>query len=129
MADIYSTTQAAELLSISASTIHTWKRRHLGKLLEGQHWIKQNDTLLWTELGIQALSILKEGSECEPHSEVNEPDIQALSTLESRYLPLIDMLADAIAPRLQQHLDQKVMGKVSGFATNAQPMTPTECVE
>jgi hypothetical protein len=127
--NIYSTAQAAELLGISASTIHTWKRRNLGKLLEGQHWVKQNDTLLWTELGIQALSVLKEGNECEPHSEVNEPDIQALSTLESRYLPLLDMLANAIAPRLQQHLDQKVMGKVKGFATNAQPMTSVECVE
>jgi hypothetical protein len=127
--NIYSTTQAAELLSISASTIHTWKRRNLGKLLEGQHWIKQNETLMWTELGIQALSVLKEGNEYEPHSEVNEPDIQALSTLESRYLPLLDMLANALAPKLQRQLDQKVMGKVKGFATNAQPMTSVECVE
>ena len=129
MTDIYSTAQAAELLSISASTIHTWKRRNLGKLLEGQHWIKQNEALMWTELGFQALSVLKEGNECEPHSEANEPDIQPLSTLESRYLPLLDMIAEAIAPRLQQRLDQKVMGKVKGFATDAQPMTPTECVE
>jgi negative regulator of sigma E activity len=52
-----------------------------------------------------------------------------LSPLESRYLPLIDMLADAIAPKLQRKLDQKVMGKVKGFATNAQPMTSVECVE
>jgi hypothetical protein len=72
---------------------------------------------------------LKEGNECEPHSEVNADDIQALSPLESRYLPLLEMLADAIAPKLQRQLDQKIMGKVSGFAANAQPMTPTECVE
>jgi hypothetical protein len=52
-----------------------------------------------------------------------------LSPLERRYLPLIDMLADAIAPKLQRQLDQKVMGKVKGFATNAQEMTSVECVE
>jgi hypothetical protein len=129
MADIYSTTQAAELLSISTSTIHTWKRRNLGKLLEGQHWIKQNETLMWTEQGIQALSVLKEGNETEPIPSMNEPDIQGLSPLERRYLPLLDMLAEAIAPKLQRQLDQKVMGRVQGFATNAQPMTSVECVE
>jgi hypothetical protein len=130
MADIYSTTQAAELLSISASTIHTWKKRNPERLTEGTHWVKdEKNSLLWTEQGIQALSTLKEGNEYEPHSEVNEPDIQALSTLESRYMPLIEMLAEAIAPKLQRQLDQKVMGRVKGFATNAQPMTSTECVE
>jgi hypothetical protein len=52
-----------------------------------------------------------------------------LSPLESRYMPLIEMLAEVIAPRLQRQLDQKVMGRVKGFATNAQEMTATECVE
>jgi hypothetical protein len=129
MADIYSTNQAAERLSVSPSTIHTWKKRNPEKLLEGSHWVKDDkNSLLWTELGIQALSALKDG-ETEPLSEVNEPDIQEQSALESRYLPLLDMLADAIAPKLQRQLDQKVMGKVQGFATNAHPLTAVECVE
>jgi hypothetical protein len=95
----------------------------------GSHWIKdEKNSLLWTELGIQALSNLKDG-ESEPLSELNEPDIQEPSTLERRYLPLLDMLADAIAPKLQRQLDQKVMGKVQGFANSAQPLTAVECVE
>jgi hypothetical protein len=130
MSEVYTTNQAAERLSTSPATIHTWKKRNPERLTEGLHWVKdEKNSLLWTEQGIQALSTLKEGNEYEPHSEVNEPDIQALSTLESRYLPLLDMLAEAIAPKLQRQLDQKVMGKVKGFATNAQPMTSTECVE
>jgi hypothetical protein len=129
MSEVYTTNQAAERLSTSPATIHTWKKRNPERLTEGTHWVKdEKNSLLWTEQGIQALSILKEGNEYEPHSEVNEPDIQALSTLESRYLPLLDMLANALAPKLRRQLDQKVMGKVSSFATNAQPMTSTECV-
>ncbi len=138
MSNVYTTNQAAERLSTSPATIHTWKKRNPERLTEGTHWVKdEKNSLLWTEQGIQVLITLKEGdilpsmqeSECEPHSEVNVAHIQALSALERRYLPLIDMLAEAIAPKLQRQLDQKVMGKVKGFATNAQPMTSTECVE
>lgn len=130
MADVYTTSQAAERLSVSSATIHTWKKRNPDKLAEGNHWLKDDkNSLLWTEQGIQALSALKEGNESEPLSEVNEPDIQEPSPLERRYLPLIDMLADAIAPKLQQQLDQKVMGRVKNFSTDAQPLTAVECVE
>lgn len=130
MADVYTTNQVAERLSVSPATIHTWKKRNSERLTEGTHWLKDDkNSLLWTEQGIQTLSTLKEGNECEPLSEVNEPDIQESSTLERRYLPLIDMLADAIAPKLQRQLDQKVMGRVKDFSTNAQPMTSVECVE
>jgi len=127
--EVYTTAQAAELLGINPATIHTWKKRNPERLTEGSHWIKdEKNSLLWTELGIQALSSLKDG-ESEQLSEVNEPDIQEPSTLERRYLPLLDMLASAIAPKLQRQLDQKVMGKVQGFANSAQPMTSVECVE
>jgi hypothetical protein len=129
MSEVYSTNQAAERLSISTATIYTWKKRNPEKLTEGNHWLKdEKNSLLWTEQGIQALSALKDGCESEPLSEMNEPDIQEPSTLECRYLPLLDMLADAIAPKLQRQLDQKVMGKVKDFATNAQPLTAVECV-
>lgn len=129
MAEVYTTNQVAERLSVSPATIHTWKKRNPDKLTEGTHWLKDDkNSLLWTELGIQALSNLKEG-ESEPVSQVNEPDIQEPSPLERRYLPLLDMLADAIAPKLQRQLDQKVMGRVKNFATDAQPMTSVECVE
>jgi len=131
--NIYSSAQAAELLGVSISTIHTWKRRNLNRLLEGLHWVKQNDSLFWTEQGIQTLSTLKEGGEseahsgeCEPHSEVNVNDIQEPSALESRYLPLIDMLADALTPRLQRRLDEKVQRNLA--TNNAPPMTTIECV-
>jgi hypothetical protein len=130
MSEVYTTNQAAERLSISPATIHTWKKRNPERLTEGTHWVKdEKNSLLWTEQGIQALSVLKEGNETEPIPSMNEPDIQGLSPLERRYLPLIDMLAEAIAPKLQRQLDQKVMGRVKGFATNAQEMTATECVE
>jgi hypothetical protein len=127
--EVYTTNQAAELLSINPATIHTWKKRNPERLILGSHWIKdEKNSLLWTELGIQALSSLKDG-ESEPLSEVNEPDIQEPSTLERRYLPLLDRLADAIAPKLQRQLDQKVMGRVKNFSTDAQPLTAVECVE
>jgi hypothetical protein len=130
MSEVYTTNQAAERLSISSATIHTWKKRNPKRLTEGNHWVKdEKNSLLWTEQGIQALSVLKEGNETEPIPSMNEPDIQEPSPLESRYMPLIEMLADAIAPKLQRQLDQKVMGRVQGFATNAQPMTSVECVE
>jgi hypothetical protein len=129
MSEVYSTNQVAERLSISTATIYTWKKRNPEKLTEGTHWLKdEKNSLLWTEQGIQTLSTLKDGCESEPLSEVNETDIQEQSALESRYLPLLDMLADAIAPKLQRQLDQKVMGKVKDFATNAQPLTAVECV-
>jgi DNA-binding transcriptional MerR regulator len=129
MADIYSTNQVAERLSVSSATIHTWKKRNPERLTEGSHWLKDDkNSLLWTEQGIQALSALKEGNESEPLSEVKEPDIQDLSPLERRYLPLIDMIADAIAPNLQRQLDQKVMGRVKNISTDAQPLTAVECV-
>lgn len=130
MADIYSTNQVAERLSVSSATIHTWKKRNPERLTEGSHWLKdEKGSLLWTELGIQALSALKEGNESEPLSEVNEPDIQESSSLERRYLPLLDMLADAIVPKLQRQLNQKVMGRVKNISTDAQPLTAVECVE
>jgi len=130
---IYSSAQAAELLGISISTIHTWKRRNLNRLLEGLHWVKQNDALFWTEQGIQTLSGLKEGgesephsSESEPHSEMNVSDIQEPSALESRYLPLVNMLADALTPRLQRRLDQRVQRNLA--TNNAPEMTTIECI-
>ncbi len=116
MSEVYTTNQAAERLSTSPATIHTWKKRNPERLTEGNHWVKdEKNSLLWTEQGIQALSTLKEGdvlssmkeSECESLSGVNDPDFQEPSALERRYLPLIDMLADAIAPKLQRQLDQK----------------------
>lgn len=129
MSNVYTTNQAAELLGISPATIHTWKKRNPERLTLGSHWIKdEKNSLLWTELGIQALSNLKDG-ESEPLSELNEPDIQEPSLLERRYLPYLDMLADDLAPKLQRQLDQKVMGKVQGFANSAQPLTAVECVE
>lgn len=126
---IYSSAQAAEVLGVSISTIHTWKRRNLNRLLEGLHWVKQNDSLFWTEQGVQTLSVLKEGGECEPHSEMNVNDIQdseEVSGLESRYLPLIDMLADALTPRLQRRLDEKIQRNIA--TNNAPPMNTIECV-
>ena len=133
---IYSSAQAAELLGISISTIHTWKRRNLNRLLEGLHWVKQNDALFWTEQGIQTLSGLKEGGESEPHSSESEPrsemnvndiqDFQEPSALESRYLPLVNMLADALTPRLQRRLDERVQRNLA--TNNAPPMTTIECV-
>jgi len=128
MSEVYTTAQVAERLGITANTIHTWKRRNLDKFKEGQHWVKQNDALLWTEQGVQLLSNLKE-PESEPSSTVNAGDFQDFqepSPLESRYLPLIDMLADALTPRLQRRLDEKVQRNLA--TNNAPPMTTIECV-
>ena len=141
MSDIYSTAQAAELLGISADTIRTWKRRQTELLLEQIHWFKDDsNALMFTEKGVQVLAQFKssdvQDSDSDLQSSSSSSDVQssdheprASSTLESRYLPLLDMLANALAPKLQRQLDQKVMGKVKGFATNAQPMTSVECVE
>lgn len=133
MAEVFTTAQVAERLGITANTIHTWKRRNLNKFQEGTHWVKQNDALLWTEQGVQLLSGLKEGVESEPHSVESEPssslnasDFQEPSALESRYLPLVNMLADALTPRLQRRLDERVQRNLA--TNNAPPMTTIECV-
>jgi hypothetical protein len=124
MSNIYSTAQAAERLGIAADTIRTWKRRQTERLLEGQHWLKdENNSLMWTDQGMQVLAQLQ-------GSDMNCKDVQiepASSSLLNRYEPLIDMLANALAPKLQQRLDNKVLERVQDFG-QAEPLTTTECV-
>ena len=140
MSEVYSTNQAAELTGISADTIRTWKRRQTDKLLEKQHWLKdENNTLLWTELGVQVLAQLQSGGELpessndEPptSSNVNDSEVQpepASSSLLNRYEPLLNLIADAVVPELQQRLDNKIMGKVQNLGKQSEPLTATECV-
>jgi DNA-binding transcriptional MerR regulator len=134
MSNVYSTAQVAELMGVSADTVRTWKKRNADKLTETTHWLKdESNALLWTEEGIQVLTQLQSGSEPSTGSTNDTATVQAEpcfdTPLLSRYEPLLDMIANAVAPRLQQQLDQKVIGKVQGFATNAQPLTAVECVE
>ncbi len=141
MADIYSTNDAGKILEINPNTIKTWKNRsYKERLIETTHWFNQDGSTFWTESGMSELrAIQSQLAESDSDSPMNQSATQPesdsdsikaiLSPLESRYMPLIEMLAEVIAPRLQRQLDQKVMGRVKGFATNAQEMTATECVE
>ncbi|MGB3205456.1 MAG: hypothetical protein WBB28_10740 [Crinalium sp.] len=139
MSNVYTTTQLAELMGVSGDTVRTWKKRNPDKLTEGSHWLKdQNNALMWTELGVQVLAQLQSGTEPPEGSGVEPPEGSEVQTelepeppdipLLSRYEPLLDAIADAVAPRLQQQLDQKIMGKVQNFGKKAEPLTATECV-
>lgn len=66
---------------------------------------------------------------------LNRPKVQTefiaelLDTpLLSRYEPLLDMIAGALAPRLRQQLDQKIMGRVQDFGKQAEPLIATDYV-
>ncbi len=134
MSNVYTTAQVAERIGVSADTVRTWKKRNTDKLVETTHWLKdESNTLLWTEEGIQALTQVQSGSEPSTGSTNDTATVQPEPSFDtpllSRYEPLLDMIANAVAPRLQQQLDKKVMGKVQSFSTDAQPLTAVECVE
>jgi hypothetical protein len=136
---VYTTAQVAESLGISADTVRTYKKRNTDKLLETTHWLKdESNALLWTEKGIEVLTILQKGIEPPEGSNVEPPQSSEVQTelepepldnpLLSRYEPLLDMMADAIAPELQQRLDNKIIGKVQSLNKKPEPLTATECV-
>jgi hypothetical protein len=140
MADVYTTAQASELVGSSADTIRTWKRRQTDKLLEGTHWFKdENNSLLWTESGIQALIQFQHGAELPQSSDdelLQSSEVQPQSSklelpeipLLKRYEPLLNLIADAVAPQLQKRLDNKVLDRVQNLGKKAEPLTATECV-
>jgi hypothetical protein len=138
--DVLSTAQVAELLGVSASTIRTWKQRRPDLLIEGRHWIIQDNALLWTQEGLDELTGVKAGatqsvSEGETPSVSNSAtqSVSDVETVESeasqlvgRYQPLIDLLASAIAPQLLPALDKAVVAEMRSSV--ARPMTTIECV-
>ncbi len=133
MSNVYSTAQVAELMGVSADTVRTWKKRNADKLTETTHWLKdESNALLWTEEGIQALTQLQNGSEPSTGSTDDTTTVQAEpfsdTPLLSRYEPLLDMIANAVAPRLQQRLDSKIADRVQDFGKKPEPLTATECV-
>lgn len=130
---VYTTAQVAELMSVSADTVRTWKKRNTDRLLETQHWLKdEGNTLLWTEEGIEVLTRLQNGIEPPQGSDVNSSEVQTDEPLDmpllSRYEPLLDMMADAVAPTLQQRLDGKIADRLQNFNKKPEPLTAVECV-
>ena len=139
MADLYTTAQVSELTGIPSDTVRTWKRRYADKLLLNQHWLKdESNTLLWFEQGIEVLKQLQSGGELPQSSNpellqssnlnCSEVQDEPSSSLLNRYEPLLNLIADSVAPELQQRLDNKIMGKVQSFGKKAEPLTSTECV-
>jgi len=133
MSNVYTTAQVAELIGISADTVRTWKKRNADKLLETTHWLKdESNALLWTEEGIQALTQLQNGSEPSQGSNNDMATVQAEPSFDtpllSRYEPLLETMADAVAPQLQQRLDSKIADRIQDFGKKAEPLTATECV-
>ncbi|HEY9871850.1 MAG TPA: hypothetical protein V6D12_00320 [Candidatus Obscuribacterales bacterium] len=141
MADVYSTSDAASMVGASPVTIRSWKQRKGSRLIEGEHWLNQDGQLFWTTAGISALQAIKgaSGSDAESASPtdaaVDASTSDAPSNLDTegdalpilqRYQPLIDMLASALTPRLQQKLDEKIQRNL--VKGDAPPMTTVECV-
>ena len=63
MADIYSTNDAGKMLGINPNTIKTWKNRtFVERLLEGTHWVTQQNQIFWTESGLAELKAIAEST-------------------------------------------------------------------
>jgi len=143
MGEVYTSAQVAQQIAVSAGTIRTWKARKADQLIEGQHWFQQDNQTLWTEAGVAALKLIsatvsaniKPGMDNPETLETGETD--SLETLETptvsdsllslkRYAPLVQALAEAIAPRLIGEVDRAVVSEVK--QSIARPMTPAECV-
>lgn len=98
MADIYSTNDAGKMLGINPNTIKTWKNRtFVERLLEGTHWVTQQNQIFWTESGLAELKAIAEStSESAPDSTVNQEPIQPESATDS-IKTMLQPLAKGIA--------------------------------
>jgi len=133
---VYSTAQVGELLGVSGSTVRTWKQRKPDILIEGRHWFTQDNTVFWTQQGLNELTAIKAGAtvsvaegETDSVSDLGQSASQAvsgLSQLLARYEPLVEMLADALSQPLQQQLDKKIQRNL--VSSNAPQMTTIECL-
>ena len=130
MSEVYTSAQVAQRIGVSAGTIRTWKARKSDQLVEGQHWIQQDNQTLWTEAGVSALQQLngetvgETGSVSDLKRSAFQVETDAVS---DRYTPLIDAVSDALTSRLLQRIDQQVKGNVQRAI--ATPMSPSECIE
>ncbi|MGB3205306.1 MAG: DNA-binding protein, partial [Crinalium sp.] len=59
MSEIYTNDQVAEVLSVSASTIRSWKTRKSDQLVENVHWFLSDGQTLWTVKGLEVLRLLQ----------------------------------------------------------------------
>jgi hypothetical protein len=144
MSEIYTNDQVAEVLSVSASTIRSWKTRKSDQLVENTHWFIQDNQTLWTVKGLEVLRLLQNTVAVKVHVETDATDTTATDTTATdatesvaegkegvadplqRYTGLVEAVANAITPGLLQRIDNAVTGRVkSAIAT---PMSPAECV-
>ncbi len=126
--EVLTSAQVAELLSVSANTIRSWKSRKADQLVEGQHWINQDNQVLWTQAGLEVLQGIQSATDSVAASatdSVADTPSPVADPLQ-RYASLINAVADAITPGLLQRIDNAVVGKVK--TAIAKPMTSTECV-
>lgn len=125
MADIYSTNDVATALSVSPTTIRTWKHRKADRLIEGEHWFNQENQLYWTEVGLTALQEIQSRNGSKSPSDAASESPSDADPF-GRYSQLINAVASAVTPGLLQRIDNAVMQQVKGEI--AKPMTSTECV-
>jgi hypothetical protein len=129
--EVLTTSQTAETLGISINCLRQWKSRKSDLLIEGTHWVTgDNNQVLWTPKGLEALQQIKGGNEpmtddvTEP---LQEPITEPLHNLLQRYTPLVEGVANSVTQGLLHQIDQAVTRNIkSAIAT---PMTATECVE
>lgn len=104
MNQLYTTKDAAETLSISPSTIRTWKSRQSDRFIEGTHFVKGDaGSVLWTDAGINELRLI-----ASPDETQAVPPTEEEGGILQRYDTLLDEIADAISPHLMDRLDHKV---------------------
>jgi hypothetical protein len=128
MSEVLTSAQVAEFLGVSANTIRSWKSRKADQLVEGKHWINQDNQVLWTQAGLEVLQGLQSATDsvaANATDSVADTPSPVADPLQ-RYSGLINAVADAITPRLLQRIDNAVTGRVK--TAIAKPMTATECV-
>ncbi|AFZ15524.1 hypothetical protein Cri9333_4748 (plasmid) [Crinalium epipsammum PCC 9333] len=131
MADIYSTTDAGKMLGINPNTIKTWKNRtFVERLLEGTHWVTQQNQIFWTESGLAELKAIAEStSESVPDSTMNQQPIQqqsATDSIKTMLQPLAKGIAAQALPLLRELVIEELREGVP--TTFAKPITSSECV-
>ena len=128
MSEVLTSAQVAEFLGVSANTIRSWKLRKADKLVEGKHWINQDNQVLWTQAGLEVLQGLQSATDSvAPNATDSVADTPSpVAAPLQRYTGLVETVANGIAPGLLHRIDNAVTRKVKQAI--ATPMSPAECV-
>jgi hypothetical protein len=123
MANIYTTVQVSEQLGCSAEAIRSQKSRKSSSFVEGEHYIKQGQSTLWTDQGVHQLrSLIKQDIAAEfsvPAISENLLTPVAAPAVSEDAMQALQPFADAIAIQvIRQHLPGAVRASIRRMLTS-----------